>query len=213
MRCRLFIFFALIANTAQTQTHKIDSIRKNLSTLNSREAVNSLNALGWQFFYYWVHSDSALKYADLARQKATAINYPGGMAEALLVEGSVNGRLLGHPDVMERNTRKALELLKNETNPKIFSMAYHNLAISLAMEGKYDAANKAADKAIAYATTANDQLSIGWAKKAAGFSYSKSGEYWKSFENLIEAVEIGKQHNDTVLISFSLAFIGRAFNR
>ncbi|MFC0773415.1 histidine kinase [Terrimonas alba] len=213
MHCRLFIFFVLLASTAQTQTHKIDSIRKNLSTLNDREAVNSLNALGWQFFYYWIHSDSALKYANLARQKASAINYSSGMAEALLIEGGVKGRLLGHPDVMERDTRKAIELLKNETNSEVFSMAYYSLAMSLAIVGKYDAANEAVKKAIAYATTANDQLSLGWAKQAAGFSYSKSGEYWKSFENLIEAVEIGKQQNDTMLISFSLAFIGRAFNR
>jgi len=48
MRCRFFIFFILLANTAQTQTHKIDSIRKNLPVLNDREAVNSLNALGCQ---------------------------------------------------------------------------------------------------------------------------------------------------------------------
>ena len=84
MRCRLFIFFVLIANTAQTQTHKIDSIRKNLSTLNVRDAVNSLNALGWQFFYYWIHSDSALKYANLARQKASAINYYSGEAKVMI---------------------------------------------------------------------------------------------------------------------------------
>jgi len=42
-----------------------------------------------------------------------------------------------------------MELLKNETNSKGFSMVYHNLAISLAMQGKYDASNEAADKAIA----------------------------------------------------------------
>jgi tetratricopeptide (TPR) repeat protein len=217
MRCRLFIFFVLLANTAQTQTHKIDSIRKRLRMLNDREAVNSLNALGWEFFYYWIHSDSALKYANLARQKASAINYYSGMAEALAIEGGVKGRLLGHPDVMERDAREAIELLKNETNSEAFSMVYYNLAISLAMKGKYDianeAANKAANKAIEYAITAKDQLALGWAKQAAGFSYSKSGEYWKSFENMIEAVEIGKQYNDTMLISISLAFIGRAFNR
>lgn len=213
MRCRLLILFTLIASIAQTQTHKIDSIRKNLSTLDNRETVNSLNALGWQFYHYWIHADSALKYINLAWQKALAINYYSGMAEALIIEGGVKGRLLGHPDVMERDARKAIELLKREPNTKIFSVAYYNLAISLAIEGKYDEANEAANKAIAYATTANDQLSLGWAREAAGFSYSKSGEYWKSFENLIEAVEIGKQYNDTMLISVSLAFIGRAFNR
>lgn len=213
MRYRLFILFVLLAHTAQTQTHKIDSIRKNLNTLNGREAVNSLNALGWQFYYYWIHADSALKYTDLARQKAFAITYYSGMAEALIIEGGVKGRLLGHPDAMERNAEKAIELLRNEANAKTLSIAWYNLAISLVIKGKYDAANEAADQAMAYATKANDQLSLGWAKQAAGFSYSKSGEYWKSFGNLIEAVEIGKQYNDTMLISVSLAFIGRAFNR
>lgn len=213
MRYQLFILWILIAGGIHAQTHKIDSIRKTLSIINGKEAVNSLNALGWQFFYYWIHSDSALKYATLAREKAFAINYSSGMAEAWLIEGGVKGRLLGHPDVMERDMRKAIELLKNETNPRIFSMTYYNLALALAIEGKYDAANEAVDKAIAYATTANDSLLLGWAKQAAGFSYSKSGEYWKSFGNLIEAVEIGKQHNDTILTSISLAFIGRAFNR
>lgn len=213
MRCWLVIYFVLIANTALTQTHKIDSIRKNLSTLNNREAVNSLNALGWQFFYYWIHSDSALKYANLGWQKASTINYYSGMAEALVIEGGVNGRLLGHPDVMERDAREAIALLKNETNSKAFSKAYYNLALSLAIEGKYDAANEAAGEAKEYAAAANDQLSLGWAKQAAGFSYSKSGEYWKSFGNLVDAVEIGKQHNDTILISISLAFVARAFNR
>lgn len=213
MRYRLLIFFALIANTAQTQTTKIDSIRKNLYTLDGREAVNSLNALGWQFYYYWVHADSALKYANLAHRKASAIDYYSGMAEALAIEGGVKGRLLGHPDVMEREARKAIGLLRKDTNTKAFSMAYYTLAISLAIKGKYDAANEAVNQATAYAAKADDQLSIGWAKQAAGFSYSKSGEYWKSFENLIDAVEIGKQYNDTMLISISLAFIGRAFNR
>lgn len=213
MRCRLFIFGVFLANAIQAQTHKIDSIRKTLSTIKGKEAVNNLNALGWQFYFYWIHSDSALKYANLARQQASAINYHSGMAEALLIEGGVKGRLLGHPDVMERDARKAIDLLKNEPDPKAFSMAYYGLALSLVIEGKYDAANEAANKAAEYAMAANDQLSFGWAKQAAGFSYSKSGEYWKSFENLIEAVEIGKQHNDTLLTSISLAFIGRAFNR
>jgi len=213
MRCRLCIFFVLITSIAQTQTHKIDSIRKNLSTLNEKETVNSLNALGWQFYYYWMHADSALKYVHLARQKAIAINYYSGMAEALIIEGGVKGRLVGQPDIMELDAGKAIDLLRNEPNPKAFSIAYYNLAVALAIKGKYDEANDAANKAIEYATAANDQLSLGWAKEAAGFSYSKSGEYWKSFENLIEAVEIGKQYNDTMLISVSLAFIGRAFNR
>jgi hypothetical protein len=67
--CIYAVSLLLIANTAQTQTHKVDSIRNNLNTLEGREAVNSLNAIGWQFYYHWIHADSALKYASLARQK------------------------------------------------------------------------------------------------------------------------------------------------
>lgn len=213
MRYRLMIFFIVMATTAHTQTHKIDSIRNHLTKLSGMESVNGLNALGWQFYYYWIHSDSALKYAGLARQKATAMSYYGGMAEALIIEGGVKGRLLGHPDVMERNAVHAIALLAKETNVKTHSLVYYNLAIALIINGKYDTATEAANHAKTYAEKANDRLSVGWAREAAGFSYSKSGEYWKSFENLIEAVEIGKQHNDTLLVSVSLAFIGRAFNR
>ena len=148
MCCRFFIFWILVANVIQAQTPKIDSIRKNLGTLNSRKAVNSLNALGWQFYYYWIHSDSALKYANLARQTAFAINYNSGMSEALLIEGGVKGRLLGYPDIMERDTKKALELLKNETDPRTFSLAWYNLAMSSVILGKYDAAIEAAAKAV-----------------------------------------------------------------
>lgn len=213
MRCRLFTFFVLLALSAQTQTHEIDSIRKNLYTGAAPETVRSLNALGWQFYNNWIHSDSALKYARLAHQEASVINDFNGMAEALVIEGGVKGRLLGHPDIMERNARMAIEMLKNETDAKSLPLAWYNLAFSLTIAGKYDAAADAVSQAMTYATKTGDRLSLGWARYAAGFNYSKTGEYWKSFENLIEAVEIGRQYNDTILMCYSLAFIGRAFNR
>lgn len=213
MRCRLFILFVLFAHAAQTQTHEIDSLRKRATAAQSRAAVSTLNALGWHFYNLWIHSDSALKYAGLALQQATAINDYNGMAEALVIEGGVKGRMLGHPGIMVRNAQQAAELLKNDTNAKALPIVYYNLASALTIEGKYDAAIEAANKAMIYAKKANNERALGWAMQSAGFCYSKTGEYWKSFENLIEAVEIGKQYNDTLLISVSLAFIGRAFNR
>lgn len=213
MRCRLFILFVLFAYTAQTQTLEIDSLRNRLATVQTREAINTLNALGWQFYNLWIHSDSALKYADLALQKATALDDYNGMAEALVIEGGVKGRMLGHPGIMVRSAQKAAELLKNDTSAKALPLVYYNLASALTIEGKYESAIEAANLAMAYARKANNERALGWAMQSAGFCYSKTGEYWKSFENLIEAVEIGKQHNDTLLISVSLAFIGRAFNR
>ena len=213
MRCGIFILMLFIVIGGRTQTHTIDSIKKNLNTGDDKTKVNSLNALGWQFYYHWLHSDSALKYASLAYEKASIINFNSGKAEALIIQAGVQGRLLGHPDVMEQNTRKAIELLENENNPKIFSLAYYNLAMSLAIKGRYIPANEAALKAISLANDAKDRLALGWAKEAAGFSYSKSGEYWKAFEKLIEAAEIGKELNDTMLTGISLAFIGRSFNR
>ncbi len=213
MHTRLFIFLFLFTTKAIAQTHRIDSMKKVLPTLSGRAKVNCLNALGWQFYYYRVHSDSAFKYTNLAYQRASAIQYNSGKAESLIIQAGVNGRLLGHPDLMERYSQKAINLLKNENDPKTLSSAFYSLAMALAIKGIYVKAHDAAGKAKQVAIDGNEKSCLAWAIEATGFIYSKSGEYWKAFINFIEAQEMGRELNDSLLTSVSLAFIGRSFNR
>jgi hypothetical protein len=105
MRTRFLILFLLFAINASAQTHRIDSLKKMLPGLGDRTRVNCLNALGWEFDYWFVHSDSALKYAKLAWQYASDISYNSGKAVSLIIQGDVQGRLLGDQAEKERYGR------------------------------------------------------------------------------------------------------------
>jgi hypothetical protein len=69
----LIIFSFGLAINVSAQTCKTDSLKKKLPALNDRARVDCLNALGWEYNFNFIHSDSALKYSKLAWQYASAI--------------------------------------------------------------------------------------------------------------------------------------------
>ena len=213
MHTRLLFYFLLFVINATGQTHRIDSLKKMIPGLSDRALVNCLNTLGQEFNFHFIHSDSALKYATLAYDKAVAIQYNRGKAVSLITRGDVQGRLLGHPNLMESYTKQAIELLKNEDDPKSLSTAYCKLAFAYAAQGIYDSALNASLKAKQIAIAANDKSGLAWAMGTTGIIYCQIGEYWKGFQNLIESQQMGKELNDSLLTSASLAFIARSFNR
>ena len=213
MHTRLLVFFVLFTSNAFSQTHRIDSLKKLLPALSGKQLVNCLNSIGWEFLFYSIHSDSALKYTKLAYQKAETISYNSGKALSLIIQGDVQGRLLGYPMLMESYSRQAIGLLQNENDFKNLSTAYYYLSLSQAIMGNYDSARNAANIAHQISLKANDKLGLAWATLATGYIYCQSGNYWKSFENLIESQQMGKELNDSLITSVSFAFIGRSFNR
>ncbi len=212
MYTRLFIFLFLPATYTHAQTHQIDSLKKRLPTLNNREQVNCLNAIGREYNFKFIHSDSALKYANLAWQKAETIHYNIGKAVSLNTQADVQGRLLGHQNLMERFSMQAIELLKNENDPQNLSAAWYKMAIALTAQGKFVEAKEAASKAKQIAIAANDKSGLGWGSQVTGQLFCFRGDYWEGFENLDEAQKLGKELKDSLLTSVSLAFIARSFN-
>jgi hypothetical protein len=212
MHSRLLILFIFLPWQLYAQTPRTDSIKKVLSSLDERSQVNALNKLGWEYYYYWVHSDSALKYTTLAYQKAASISYTDGKAEALLIQAGVKGRLLGLPQEMEQYSKQAINLLNNHKNLSLLAASYYTLSFAQSIKGDYQRGLASAEKAKEFAVKAKDKHWTGWAEQAIAFTYVKSGEYWKSFPYLIQAQEIGKEFNDSVLTSLSLIMIARSYN-
>ena len=212
-RIRTFFFFSLFTFTTEGQSVKIDSLKKQVAVTEGKTQVDGLNQLGWQFYYYKIHTDSAFKYTRLAFQKASAINYRSGCAESLNIQAGIQGRLFRRPDTMIKYGQQVIDLLKNEDDWRNLSMAYYHIALGQALKGDAIKAHEAAAKAEQIAIDSKDKFSRGWAKQVQGFIFSKTGEYWKAFPNLVEAKEIGLAINDSLLVSVSLAFIGRSFNR
>lgn len=213
MSARFFFILFFISSTVTAQTYKLDSLKKMLSGLHDRELVDCLNSLGEEYCFRFIHTDSSLKYTSLALQKSSAIQYNIGKAVSLSIQAGVHGRLLRNPGLMEQKSKEAIALLKNENDLKDLSTAYYNLSLAYSLQGKHDIAYNAAFDAKEVAIIGKDKLKEGWAMQAIGFSFAKKGEYWKAFENLIESQRIGKELNDSLLVSFSLAFIARSFNR
>jgi len=218
MHTRLIFFLLLLLLLlpiihVSAQTYRIDSLKKELPAFRGSERVNYLNALASEFIFDFVHSDSALKYTKLAWEYASAIHYNSGQAASLLMQGDVQGGLLGNIDLMNRYSKAAIDLLKGENDPENLSKAYYTLAIAYGIRGSYDSARNAALRARQIATGTKNKLRLAWSLQASGYIYCKSGEYWRSFENLIESQRMGKELNDSLLTSTSLAFIGQVFNR
>ena len=112
MYLRLLILFCFQQMAGYAQTHGIDSMRNRLPILNGKAKVDCLNKISEQFSFKWIHADSALRYSHLAFQQASSINYQRGLAEALILEADINGRLLGQPQQMVLISRRAIEIAK-----------------------------------------------------------------------------------------------------
>ena len=192
MHARLVLIFILLNCKLAGQTIKLDSLKSSMAILTAQKQVDALNSLGWEYYLKWIHSDSALKFAGLAEKKSRSINYPDGEAIALVIQAGVHGRLLGNIDKMEVLSRSAVNILLNEGERKNLSKAYYTLALSQALQGHTESAHKHATSAQRIALEAKVQSDYGWALMASGFIYSKTGNYWKSFEHLIESHKIGQ---------------------
>lgn len=213
MRASLTLLLLMLTIRVWSQTARVDRLRQTLAGLEGRARADTLNALGREFTFYYVHADSALKYARLAYQQAVPNTYLKGQAEALLTQGDVSGRLLANYKFMTQRSEQVVELLKNRNEPATLSKAYYLLAIAQGSQGHYEQGLQAAFNARQMALMAQDRAALGWAIQAAGYQYCKQGQYWKSFENLIQSQQIGKELKDSALTAVSLAFIGRSFNR
>ena len=207
----LIFFFPYLGIYAQTPG--IDNLRNRLPFLSGIARVDCLNKLSEQFFYRWIHSDSSLQYSREAVQQASSINYKSGLAEALILEAEVKGKLQGQPRQMLVISKKAIEIAKTTNDQRTLCLAYKTHAGALTFLGEYQDAIAMALNARQIALRLKDKKLIGWSAESIGFIYVKSGVYWKAFENFMEAHQIGKEVNDSLLVSLSLAFIARSFNR
>ena len=89
---KLLPVLLLLTFDLSAQTIRIDSLRKALPMETRRGKVNCLNAIATEYVFNFIRTDSAMKYAKLAYQEASDIQYNSGKAIALLTQGDVQGR-------------------------------------------------------------------------------------------------------------------------
>ena len=213
MAARFIILVLFFSSNAIAQTSRLDSLKRLLSTQSAQQEVNTLNELANAYVFHYIHSDSCTKYAEQARQKSIQLSYNSGKARALITLANMHGRLLRKPMLMQQLCMEAITLSKNAKDQVSLATGYYVLSLAYTLRGKYDSAIIAGEASRDIAKGAGYKTGEGWAYESLGFCYSKHGIYWKSFENLIEAKRIGEEIHDSLLVSMSLAFIARSFNR
>src|SRR6476620_4389917 len=117
MHSKLLPVLFLLTLQVSAQTERIDSLKKALTSLDNRGRVDCLNAIAKEYEFNFIRVDSSLKYAELAYQYASAIQYTIGKAVALMGQGDVQGRLQDKMEVMEHNSKLAIEMLNKENDP------------------------------------------------------------------------------------------------
>ena len=207
------LLLVLSCDLARGQTYKINSLKTRLPHLHGADEIKCLLAIAKEFTYQFIHSDSALRYATMAFDKATVSQNISAAAEALILKGDALGRLLGYPKEMVTHTKRAITLLEGADKPELMSFAYSKLALAYAFTNKSDSALMLASVSKSLAEAADSRLASGWSLATTGFIECKGGKYWTAFEHLFEAQQIGKETGDSTLASFSLAFMARSFNR
>ena len=212
MNVRLFIMLLFYSSAAIAQISRPDSYKKELKNLSGIQRINKLLDIAELHFLHEIHSDSALKYAQLAYNESSTINYKTGKGKALIQQSAVYGSLLGNVNRMHLLSTQAIEELKSSNDFENLAVAHHKLSISLIWQGKYDEANTVLAAAKKISMQFNDKEGLCGYYQYAGIGFVKQGQLWKGFEALSEAERIGKEIGDSLTVSLSLGLIGRAFN-
>ena len=95
------------------------------------------------------------------------------MGVSMVLQAEVYGRLLGNLDSMEKNCRKAIELLNDTKDWKNLAYAHCILAVASVWRGKYDQARSILDIAKNISVTHNEIYGLGWYNLVKGLSFNK----------------------------------------
>jgi tetratricopeptide (TPR) repeat protein len=212
MKIRLLLYIFPFSLQVAAQTENLTRLRNELTLSPPVKRAVCLNHLSEEFKNHVIQSDSALKYARLAYDAAAVSEDKLTKSYSLILQSEIQGQLLGNIDLMEEYGRKALAELKNIDAPIQRSHALRVLGLALIWKGKVTSADSVLLIAKTIAERSNDKAGIGSCYQLIGLNYVKNGQLWKGFKSLKEAQRIAKETGDSLVISMSLALIGRAFN-
>ena len=211
MQRLLYILSLLLVMAAQGQTQTTEEKVIGQTLLRGHPKTLGLLVTVNHYFHQQPHVDSALHYVLLAKQQAALLQDQPGNRSATLLEADIEGRLKGNLPGMETLSREVWND-GTETNRKLQGSALRMLSLALLLQGKDEEAEKHLADAFKLSQSAHDRYGLGWTYYLYGFHYSKTGAYWKSFQNLVESRAIGREIGDPLLEAISLFFLARAFN-
>ena len=224
----IILLLVLSCHTVFAQRERIDSLKKILPSLHDSARVDCLNELSGIYIkfirdtlgycdvvlaetYTWPSfSIEASRYASIAYNEATKINYIHGIAESLSYKGETeefSGKFLSE----EKLCRDAIYWYRKSPNKRRLSETYSNLGLSLYAQSSFGEAIKILDTAYEWHERNGNITGMYWALSVSDAVYHESGNYEKAFELARKSLDISIKINNDWFKRQALAKIGWLF--
>ena len=206
----LFIWTTVIANAQSLWHLNRDSLLNVLPRVYDSTRINCLNSLG----VYYVLSgkkDSALFFADLAKNESSKLYFSRGIAESLTTMGACEVDFTKQYSVALKYLTEALQWFNKTDNKGNIGFNYYKLGHTFHTIGKYKEANFNYKLAISSFRRNNDLTGISRTLFFISNVYLENGEYDSAFQYLKEGVNFSNNNYTDSLTS--LFFLGNFYSQ
>jgi serine phosphatase RsbU (regulator of sigma subunit) len=209
-RVAIYLFLFAWPATLLSQKKPIDSLRHVLSAeADDTSKVNTLNDLSgdlWGIAKY----DTALIYANNARELAENLGYEKGEAAANDNMGIIYGQLGDYPKSLQYFF-KALKVEQTLMNKRGIARNTGNIGIVYRLQADYSNALQYFFKALNIYQELSNQSGIAINTGNIGVVYEAQGDYLKAREYYSKALVIMKKINNKTGIANNTANLGNAY--
>jgi len=201
------IFVLMTVFCHAQEVDKIDSLKKVISSLPQDTArVDKINDLST--LYLGTNPDTALIYANQAKELADKINYQDGIAWALKRVGQVHNIKGDYVNSLQA-WKEALAIFEKTNNKKGTSNLLNNIGVIFYNRSLEDSAQDYYLRSLKVAEEINDTLRIGTALANVGGVYTnKPATFVKALEYLHRALNLYIAISDSASIGISHSSIG-----
>jgi adenylate cyclase len=201
------LFLIPLISSAQKQGQTlIDSLLRELPT--AKEDTNKVLILNKIAGMMWAYNpDDGIKYGQQSAALAEKLNWPSGMANAIMAVG-VNYRYKTDYAKALENYQRALKINESISNKTGIASVYVNMCILFIDQSDYTQALDYGFKGLKINEELNNKTNTARTLTNIGLIYDDQGDYAKALEYHTKALKMYEQLNDKNSIAIGLSNIG-----
>ncbi len=201
--------FAAYSLSAQNKA-VIDSLKRELSTVQGEKRVQTLNSLCWE--YRTFDQNRAIEYGLQALGLAEQLQFKRGMASALNNLGIVYRRRGNYPQALDYHL-KALKISEENKDSADIGQALNRIGLIYQGQGNFSSALEYFQRSREVYSKTGELHGVGNAMTNIGEIYSRQANYSLALEYLVKSQAIHEGTNDLDGVAESGLEIGMVYGK